>query len=88
MGLPEGSELFALAAGLPLLYLLVSIGYRRLLSRWLPEPGELSPEVDEPVGPGELHCPHCGTINDVAFEKCYECAGRLPAEPIEEEPPK
>lgn len=87
MGLPEGSELFVLVAGLPLLYLLVSIGYRRLLSRWLPEPVERSSDVDERAGPGELRCPLCGAINDAAFEKCYECAGRLPTQPPKEDPP-
>lgn len=88
MGLPEGTELFVLVAGLPLLYLLVSIGYRRLLFRWLPEPDDRLTDVDEPVGTGELRCPNCGTINDADFEKCYECAGRLPAEPIVEDPPE
>lgn len=87
MGLPEGSELFVLVAGLPLLYLLMSIGYRRLLSRWLPEPVKRPPDVDEPAGPGELRCPLCGAINDADFEKCYGCAGRLPTEPLEEDPP-
>lgn len=84
MGLPEGTELFVLAAGLPIVYLLISIGYRRLLYRWVPEPAERSPRADEPAGPGELHCPHCGAINEIGFEKCSECARRLPAEPIEE----
>lgn len=83
MGLPEGTELFVLVAGLPLVYLLVSIGYRRLLYRWLPDSNERSRGTDEPAGPGELRCPHCGATNDVGFEKCYECAGRLPAEPVE-----
>lgn len=83
MGLPEGTELFVLAAGLPVVYLLISIGYRRLLYRWLPEPAERSPSADEPAGPGELQCPHCGAINDVDFEKCYECAGQLPDEHLE-----
>lgn len=86
MGLPEGAELFALAVGLPLVYLIVSLGYRRLLSRWLPDPDERSPDADEPARSGELRCPRCGTINAADFEKCYECAGRLPAEPPEEEP--
>ncbi len=83
MGLPEGSELFVLAAGLPLLYLLVSLGYRRLLFQWLPDPDERSPDATEPAGPGELHCPHCGAINVAGFERCSECANRLPAEPDE-----
>lgn len=87
MGLPAGTELFVLVVGLPLVYLIVSIGYRRLLARWLPKPDERPPVADEAAGPGELRCPRCGAINDADFEKCYECAGRLPAEPPEDEPP-
>lgn len=85
MALPSGTEVLGLVAGIVVLYLLVSIGYRRILFGMLPDPDERSPEADEPVAQGELHCPHCGAINDDGFEKCYECAGRLPAEPIEAE---
>lgn len=83
MGLPSDVELLALAISLAAVYLLVSIGYRRFLFRWLPDPDEISPEADEPTNPGELHCPHCGAINDVDFDKCHECARQLPPEPID-----
>jgi hypothetical protein len=71
-------ELLAFILGLLVMYLVVSIGYRRFLFQWLPDPDEFAKGSDEPVGPGEQECPHCGTINSEDFEKCYECARRLP----------
>lgn len=85
MALPSDVNVFWLFLGLVMLYLLVSIGYRRLLFRWLPEPPERSPDADDPVGEGEIHCPQCGAINNANFTKCHHCAGRLPAEPVEDE---
>lgn len=80
MALPFDIGVLWLAVGLVLAYLLISIGYRRFLFQYLPDPSDRSPDADEPAGPGELHCPRCGAINEVGFEKCQHCAGRLPAE--------
>lgn len=73
--------LLALLVVGPVLYLAFSIGYRRLLFGMLPDPEEISTEVEQPAGPGERHCPRCGTINDDDFARCYECGARLPPDP-------
>lgn len=71
-------ELLAFILGLLVLYLVVSIGYRRFLFQWLPDPDEFTSGNDDPPGPGEQQCPHCGALNGEDFEKCYECARPLP----------
>lgn len=85
MALASGAELLALVGGFIALYLVVSVGYRRLLFQWLPDPTERSPEADQPVGPGEQRCAFCGAINDRGFAKCYECGRGLPGETGEEQ---
>jgi hypothetical protein len=80
MGLPPGAGLLGLAVAFVVLYTVVSIGYRRVLFRWLPGRAERSPDADRSAGQGEHHCPHCGAINETGFEKCYECGRRLPTE--------
>lgn len=79
MAIPPGAELLALFVAVVFLSLLAGIVYRRLFSGLLPDPENRSLQAGEPVGPGELRCPSCGAINEVGFEKCYECASRLPA---------
>ncbi len=79
-------ELLAFVLGLLVIYLVVSIGYRRFLFQWLPDPDEFASGNDEPAGPDEQECPHCGAINSEDFEKCYECARALP-DPTRDDPP-
>jgi len=83
MGVPSGLGVLALVVGVAVLYVAIAIGYRRILFSALPDPDERSPEADQPAGPGERHCPHCGALNDRDFEKCYECNRKLPADSTE-----
>jgi len=73
MDLPANAGVLGLLFGGLILYVIISIGSRRVLFSWLNELPERSSDADQSPEQDERRCPIYGAINKRDFEKCYDC---------------